>query len=804
MTDKPIDTILAKLSGCRPSGDTGRQWAACCPAHGDAHQSLGIGVTGDGRVLLKCYAGCPVEDIVAAVGLTKRDLFPGRKEREVKKAGVTVTVLGWEKRLDPKFLRDECGLVDDTTCSAPQVLIQYRDRNGEVMFSRRRLAVRAKDGTRQPRGTKLRPYGLWKLQQAAETGVLIIPEGESDAWALWSAGYPALGLPGADAANALQADDLAGVTTVYVWRDKPQKPDDVSGQHFVARVHARVKELRPEARVLVLSDPEHKDPSELNQKFGPDFRKRMDERIAAAEDPAAVGLPLLPDPKPGKFDLSDDGNAARFVAKHGKDSRYCSRAAGWFVWTGMRWEPDTTGDVERRAKATAQAIYAEAADAKSPEERDAILRHASASRSVRSMLAMLRMAQCELPIDDAAFDADPWLLNCPNGTVDLRTGRLGPHRREDLLTRVCPVDYDPDARAPAWKAFLARVFAADPNDPNDAGDADLIGFVRRLFGYCLTGVTTEQILPVFWGGGSNGKTTVLNVIRDVMGLDYWTKAPRGMLMVRRNEEHSAELLTLKGTRLAVATETSQDAKLNEELIKELTGEDMIQARAMYQNFSRPFSPTCKLIMCTNHLPQIPEGGDGTWRRLRPVPFRTRFWDPYDPSSPTGPEHLRKNPAVVGKLQKELPGILADLVRGCLEWQREGLQLPDAVREAAETYRTDEDWVGLFLAECCDVEAAAVKDGVQADTPFRDVYARYVRWVERDGGRAKSNRKLKAGLLSHNVPVKAGTGNVVTCYRLRLIENEFVGEEFSESPLEAADRDYGRAVRKAAGNKEGAA
>jgi len=452
------------------------------------------------------------------------------------------------------------------------------------------------------------------------------------------------------------------------------------------------------------------------------------------------------------------GNARRLVARHGKDLLYCHPQEQWYVWDGIRWRPDDSGEIVRRAKDTVSGIYQEAADQESPKEKESTSRWAVTSQSVKSVMAMIRLTCAEVPICPEQLDADSWILNCPNGVVDLRTGELRQHRREDLCSKWCSVEYHPDALAPTWDKFLAGVFANDSTDPEDAGDRPLIDFVQRLFGYMLTGVVRQHVLPIFWGTGSNGKTTLLNVIREVMGEAYAAKAPRGLLMARKQEQHPAEMMVLKGRRLIIATETAQDARLNEEFIKDLTGGEALQGRGMHQNWQQ-FDPTHKFILCTNYKPRVYEGGKGMWRRLKLVPFLSSFWDPA--SDTPGPDHLRQDETLSDRLKDEYVGVLAWLVKGCLSWQRDGLKLPRAVREQTAAYQEDEDWVGAFLGECCSVSNTA------GNTSLKDVYARYCEWVINGGGRPVSNRRLKAGLINHGIVVKPSTGNVVHCFGLAL-------------------------------------
>jgi putative DNA primase/helicase len=293
---------------------------------------------------------------------------------------------------------------------------------------------------------------------------------------------------------------------------------------------------------------------------------------------------------------------------------------------------------------------------------------------------MLALAACEpgVPILPGEMDRDGWLLNVRNGTIDLRTGAFRPYRREDLITCLAPVEFDPEARCPLWDSVLEKIF-----DRN----AEMIGFVQRLFGMSLTADVSEQVLPIFWGSGANGKTTILTAIIEMMGDDYALAAPPGLLVMRRGEAHPTERACLFGKRLVVDMESAEDARLNETLVKQLTGSDQITARRMREDFWT-FSPTHKIIMGTNHKPEIRETKHAVWRRLRLVPFTVTI--PDDEADKTIPRRLRA----------EYPGILAWCVRGCLDWQRDGLKPPADVVKATEKYRGEQDALAdFFAAEC---------------------------------------------------------------------------------------------------------
>lgn len=477
--------------------------------------------------------------------------------------------------------------------------------------------------------------------------------------------------------------------------------------------------------------------------------------VATVAPPAALptGESVAATEPAAKFELTDLGNARRLVARHGKDLRYIHTQDRWYVWDGSRWAGDETGEIDRRSKDSAGAIFAEAADAESPREREAVARWAIASQSAKALSATVRLARSEpgVPVCVSDLDPDPWAFNCPNGTIDLRTGAIRPHRRGDLLTQMSPVAFDPRARCPLWESFLAKMFTTDPDHPGAPGNAGLIGYVRRLFGYALTGDIREHTLPIFWGAGSNGKSTLVETIPLVLGENYWVSAPDGMLMVRRGgDQHPTELARLHRKRLVTASETEQGQHLNVSLVKRLTGGDTITARFMHKDFFQ-FAPTHKIVVCTNEKPRIVNSGHGMWRRVALLPFRVKFWKPE--LGEVGPDHLRADKTLPVRLRVELPGILNWLVAGCLEWQRDGLNPPDDIRVATGEYREQQNAIGAFLVEFCELTNRA-----GAETAIKDLYASYLRWCESNNDRPLGKITFNEAVEKQGVVRKRNAGN----------------------------------------------
>jgi len=425
-------------------------------------------------------------------------------------------------------------------------------------------------------------------------------------------------------------------------------------------------------------------------------------------------------PSPVTFKLDDTGNAERFVAQHGDDVRYDHSTEHWLIWAGTHWRQDDDGAIQRHAKTTARAIYDEAATAAQAGNDDLAAQlakwaRASAAESRRN--AMLNLARAELPIaiTHDRLNTHDLLVNVQNGTLDLETGRLRPHDRGDLQTYVLPVEYDPAAVCPTWDTFLGRVMG---------GDGDLAGFLARAVGYTLSGLTTEQCLFFLYGRGANGKSTFIETVMALLG-DLGHKARAQILMAEERGRVPNEIAALAGKRFVVASELADGGRLNEGLVKDLTGGDSMSARFLY---GEPFifKPTFRLWLYGNHKPTIAGTDDGIWRRVRLIPFTVQI-----------PEKER-DASLPAKLRAELPGILAWAVRGWQDFQQYGLGTPAAVTQATAEYRAESDIMGQFLGERCIMQAGATAEAGK-------LYAAYITWANENGLRPMSNVRFAKSL-----------------------------------------------------------
>ena len=395
----------------------------------------------------------------------------------------------------------------------------------------------------------------------------------------------------------------------------------------------------------------------------PDYEVLRIAASAGAGDPSTL------------FRLTDLGNAERFVAQHGQDL-FWVREWGWLVWDGTRWQKEPEAML-RLAVETVRTIYRQAAEAEDAEQRKALADHARRSESRRSLEAMISIAETFLAASTQDFDTDAWLFNCENGTVDLRTGELRPHERSDRITKRAPVAFNSNACCPLWLKTLTRIMA---------DRAGLVDFWQRYVGYCLTGDISEHAFGIAYGKGSNGKTTMFETISGMMG-DYAIKTRADTLMVKRSGGVNNDIADLRGARLVTAVEAAEGQRLAESLIKELTGGDTIRARFLYHEaFS--FRPSFKLLLATNHKPEIRGTDHAIWRRIRLIPFTVVIPD------------NEQDRHLTDKLRAEWPGILAWAVAGCLAWQRDGLGTPAEVRQATADYRAEEDVLAEFLEARC--------------------------------------------------------------------------------------------------------
>ncbi len=371
--------------------------------------------------------------------------------------------------------------------------------------------------------------------------------------------------------------------------------------------------------------------------------------------------------------------AQAFADLMGGKIRYFQESRKWIVYDNTRWTTDAPGGPFPLLKEVIKGLRSRLSEINDPDDLKKAMKQLLTLESHKKQVDIINAAS-KIPaliVFGNQLDADPWLLNCQNGTLDLKTGELRDHRPDDLITRQAPVEYDPDAQCPLFLKFLDRIFDWNPN---------LIKYLQRFIGYCLTGLTIEQILLFFYGTGKNGKSVLLNVILALLG-DYASTAGSGLLMSRDGRAATNDIAGLRGNRVVSVSEFDEGEKIAEAQVKTLTGGDAMACRFLYGEFFS-YVPTFKIILAGNHKPRIRGRDLGIWRRFHLVPF-----------SVTIPEEER-DPQLFDKLKSELPGIMAWAVRGCLDWQKQGINPPQEVLAGTEEYRRGEDIFQNWLDDEC--------------------------------------------------------------------------------------------------------
>jgi putative DNA primase/helicase len=330
--------------------------------------------------------------------------------------------------------------------------------------------------------------------------------------------------------------------------------------------------------------------------------------------------------------------------------------------------------------------------------------------SAKTIAAVERLARSDprLAASVDQWDRDPWLLNTPDGTIELQTGRMREHRREDYITKITAVG--PGGDCPRWRRFLSRVTRADD---------ELAAFIQRMLGYSLTGSTQDHALFFCHGGGANGKTVLLSTVAGILG-DYHTTAPIETFTASVTDRHPTELAALRGARLVTASETQEGRQWDETKVKLLTGGDKISARFMRGDFFE-FIPQFKLVIAGNHRPTLRTVDEAIRRRLNLIPFTVTI------------PPAERDPELTEKLKAEWPGILGWMIEGCLAWQRQGLNPPAAVREATASYMDAEDSVATWLSECCSRDPNAW----ESSTALFDSWSMWARGAGETIGSQKS-------------------------------------------------------------------
>lgn len=549
------------------------------------------------------------------------------------------------------------------------------------------------------------PPGAWPLfglpEVLKESGTVFVVEGEKTATAGASIGLTCTtSAHGAKSPTKSDWTPLAG-------RDVVILPDnDDAGRGYAAKVAGLVTAAGA-ASVRVVNLPGLPMKGDLAdivaERIGENPADLRAEVVAAVESAKPWTAPQEAEPMPlpdggdpiaearaGRpYAMTDLGNAERLVAYHGDKFRWDVSRKCWRIWDGKRWAADNALRVHLLAAGSARKIRKEASVA--PPGGDGgdfgmmLFKWAVKSEGRDRLSAALEVAKSQPGIAVGAdeLDADPWALNVENGTLDLRTGKLRPHNRADLLTKLAPVEYRQGLRCERWERFLRDA---------TGGDEATIAFLRLAAGYTLTGDTSEEKLFLVYGPEASGKTTFLEALRACLG--EYARIIQADLLARQRESKgggaaSPELACLAGARLAAGSEMEQGRELAEALAKNLTGGEPLTARHLYAEMF-DFVPQFKLWLALNHCPKVSADDGAIWRRILRIGFTHTV--PPEKRDKTLKPYLRDPKGGAA-------AVLAWAVEGCLRWQREGLAVPEAVAKSTAAYRDESDPLATFFEDC---------------------------------------------------------------------------------------------------------
>lgn len=436
------------------------------------------------------------------------------------------------------------------------------------------------------------------------------------------------------------------------------------------------------------------------------------------------------------------GDGMLYAALHDGEFVLNQSSGEWLRWDSHHWDRDIRQRSLAAVENVAQRYLQEAGDLvkaidwamqkKDKERADSlkniqedIYRRVMRLRSEGGRTNCLRFAGVNLhhslDITGDELDQNPWLLGCKNGVINLRTGELREGRKDDWISKASPVEYRGiDAPAPIWEETLCQIFggprAETPEEQQQV--QDLAAYVQRLFGYACTGLVKENILPILWGQGRNGKTTIVETVSRVLGPLAAPIQSEMLLDQGRSKSSSGpspDIMALRGLRIAFGSEADEGRRFSPSRVKWLSGSDSLVGRAPHDRYETYFDPTHTLILLTNHRPHAPATDFAFWQRVHLIPFDLSFVN----RAPQAPNELRADQDLPDKLRAEESGILAWLIRGCMQWQTMGLAPPQVIVDATAEYRRAEDILADFLEECCHIDPLAEVSASELYDAFKE-------------------------------------------------------------------------------------
>ena len=666
-TITPQQVIAAlKSHGCNPRR-SGAGWKSKCPAHDGKSQSLSIDDGDTGKAVIHCFSGCAYLDVLRALGLYQPN-------------------------------------------GAKRLLVNTYDYDGfyEVCrFAPKSFAQRRKSGpgeyTWKLKGVAPRLYRQADLMATKPAQVLVV-EGEKDVDTLRT--HEILAVTNSGGAGKWRAVHTAvlvaaGVKTVVVVPD-----NDEPGRDHGDKVAAECKAAGLAVKVLELPA------KDATAYLGMNNQAAFLERVSSAKHWTPPAQPEATPKEPSQSDvpISEHVIALGFTEKYRDTMRYCPDLARWFEWDETRWRPDRL----QKAFHYSRTLAGEAGKEKGT-------RKAAFARGVEAFCR----ADPAHAVDASYWDADPWKLGTPGGTLDLEAGHVLEADPAHRITKLTAVGPGKDGECPRWLQFL---------DECTGSDTQLVSFLQRWAGYCLSGSVQEHALVFVYGPGGTGKSVFLSILSGLLG-DYSVTAGMDVLTASKYSDHPTEIASLSGSRLVTASETDEGRSWSEARVKTLTGGDRLSARFMRQDYFE-FDPTFKLMLSGNTLPNLKDCGSAMRRRFRVVPFD---------KVPDHPDH-----ELGDKLRQEWPGILAWAIEGCALWREAGLGSSAVVEAETNRYFDESDHFGGWLDSHC--ELCEPSEGYELATLLFASWNKYLTRIhEPEENSTRFGRRLRAlGLDKHKV------------------------------------------------------
>lgn len=478
------------------------------------------------------------------------------------------------------------------------------------------------------------------------------------------------------------------------------------------------------------------------------------------DDDTSLAFALFRDGKMGveeqkkKYDMTDTGNAHRLQDKFGSIIRYSYNRKKWFYWGGKLWGTDDSGEVKKLADIICEDIKREAFQEQDEKTQADMLKWASRTSSSKGKESMVK--ECQhlpgIPVMPDELDSYTDYLNCRNGIVNLRNGELIPHDSNFMMSKICNSDYDLSEKKPElWLSFL--------NDVTN-GDLELQEYIQRCVGYSLTGNTSEQCAYFLYGMGNNGKSTFLDTIADLLGGYSANTQPETIMMKKwGSESASSDVARLKGARFVTSEEPTEGVRLNEGLLKQLTGGSKVTCRFLYGD-EFEYTPEFKIWIATNHKPVIRGTDMGIWRRIKLIPFEVNI----------PKEKIDKN--LKYKLKKEFPQILKWAIDGCIKWRKDGIKEPKCVLDATSEYRQEMDLLANFIDQCVVIDYDS-----EEKIPAKDLFRVYIQWARENNEYEMSSKKFFSEI-KRKLPESGRNSNGIFYKSIRFADGVRINRQYN--------------------------